>query len=194
MQNLSRRRRGTKAGTRVIGVSMERSWPQGYHRMGGLHPTPTPHPQHTQAKSMLYAKLVSKNLKNQGKYEGDWGVYVKVLTSGSPHNRRTPFTPPIHSYPHPKNAKSMLCAKLVPKSLEKPRQVREWLGCLWQGIDLKVISKWMDPPPYPTPPITHVRKINIKCKTCPGESGEPRQAQGWLGCISKGLDLRVTKQ
>ena len=36
--------------------------------------------------------------------------------------------------------------------------------------------------------------INIKCKTCPGDSGEPRQVRGWLGCLWKGLDIRVTTQ
>ena len=36
--------------------------------------------------------------------------------------------------------------------------------------------------------------ININCKTCPEDAGELRQVWGWLGCLWKGLDLRVTTQ
>ena len=35
------------------------------------------------------------------------------------------------------------------------------------------------------------RNINIKCKTFHEDAGEPRQVQGWLGCLWKGLDLKV---
>ena len=38
------------------------------------------------------------------------------------------------------------------------------------------------------------RNINIKCKTFHEDAGEPRQVQGWLGCLWKGLDIRVTTQ
>ena len=45
MPNFSRRIWRTKAGMRVIGVSMERYWPQGHHTMDG----PTPQPPTTTA-------------------------------------------------------------------------------------------------------------------------------------------------
>ena len=67
---------------------------------------PTPHlPPHTHAKSssIFNAKLDPKNLENQGRYEGDWGVYGKVLTSGSPQDRKTsphPYPTPTPSQKH----------------------------------------------------------------------------------------------
>ena len=121
-----------------------------------------PHIHIKNALSLLYAKLVPEESGvNQGRCEGDWGVYGKVLTSGSPHNGQTSHQP-IRPHPHPKSAKSMLYANIVPKSLEKPRQVRGWLGCLWKGINLRVTTQWMDPTP-PHPPPTPTPKMQNQC-------------------------------
>ena len=101
----------TKAGKRVIGVSMERSWPQGHHKMSGPHPTLQPQPIH--AKSIFYANMFRRIWRTKARYEGDWGVYGKVLTSGSPHNVRIPSQHP-HPTP-PQKCKITVICKTCPE-------------------------------------------------------------------------------
>ena len=91
----------TKAGTRVIGVFMER------------------HPHPTNPKSILNAKLV---LKNQV-----WG-WLGCLWKGLALRVTTQWTDPQPhpTHPHLTHAKSILNAKLVPKNLENHTANNSW--------------------------------------------------------------------
>ena len=157
MQNSSRWRRiwRTEAGTRVIGVSMERSWPQGHHIMDvHSHPTTTPIPTSTQpAKSILNAKLVSKNLEKQGRYEV-LGVAMERSWCQDPHILYRP--PPFHiptNTPTP-HAKSISNAKLVLKNLENQGRYKgDW------GVYGKVLTSG-SPQNVWTPPHTpHMQNL-----------------------------------
>ena len=193
MQNLFRWYWRTKAGTRVIGVSIERSRPQGHHTMDEPHPLTTPTPK---TQNHCYMQNLSRRVwRNQGRCEGDKVSMERSWPQGH-HTMDGPTTNPSTPHAHLKNAKSMLYANLVPKSLEKPRQVRGWLGCLWKGPHLRVITQWMDPtlPHQPSTPTPKNAKSMLYAKLVPKSLAKPRQVWGGVGCLWKGLDLRVTTQ
>ena len=132
--------------------------------------------------------------RNQGSYEGDWGVYGKVLTSGSPHNGWTPlhFTDPP---PPTQNAKLILYASRAWRN--QGRYEGDW------GVYGKVLTSGSPHNGRTNPTITNhhsnwpthvlpagvscrrpkaaLLRVNIKCKNCPGDSGEPRQVWGVIG-------------
>ena len=130
----------------------------------------SPHNGQTRTPHAKFAKLVQMNLENQGRRKGDWGVYGKVLTSGSPHDRQTlPHPTPPHPIPHTHTLKLVL---MNPEN--QGRLEGDW------GVCRKVLTSgsphngWITHPHSTSQTHTH-KHINIKCKTCPDESGEPRQ-------------------
>ena len=182
IQNLSQRIWRTKAGTRVIGVSMERSWHKGHHTMDGPpHPTPPPIPTKKTQNQCYKQNLSRRAWRNQG-YEGDWGVYRKVFTSGKPQNGLTP--PPHHPTPQPQTHKiNILCKTCPQESGETKAGTRV--------IMVSMERSWpqghhtMDGPhptsntlsPHPTPKT----KINVTCKTCAEEPGESKAGTRVIG-------------
>ena len=238
----------TKAGTRVIGVSIERSWPQCHHKMDGPHPTPTPHPPPHTSKINVLCKTCPKESGEPRQVRGWLGCLWKGLDLWVTTQWTDPFHPhhfwnlartkevamtSVHKFvstltktevawpnggtqrysqfspyllacltffdwvlPYgkalwasftkshlEKNQNQCYMQNLSWRILEKPRQVRGWLGCLWKDLFLRVTTQWMDSQPHPThsPPPPQKCKIIVICKTCPEEPGETKAGARVIG-------------
>ena len=107
-----------------LGVSIERYWPQGQHKMDGPHPTHTPHKQ-----NQCFMQNLSRRIWRTKAGTRVIGVSIERSWHQGHHTMDGPPPHPTPPTPTPKNTKSMLYTKLVSKSLDKPRQVQGWLGC-----------------------------------------------------------------